>query len=95
MSVVMCWPPMAIASAWTNSPRLKTAIVVVAGDVTVEEVRTLAEAAYGALRPNPDIKTRQRPQEPPHRAARRLELKDPRAGNASVRPRARRRRSTC
>src|SRR5882724_315809 len=61
------------------------AIVVVAGDVTVDEVKTLAEAAYGALRPNPDIKTRQRPQEPPHRAARRLELKDPRAGNASVR----------
>jgi zinc protease len=61
------------------------AIVVVAGDVTVEEVKTLAEAAYGALTPNPDIKKRQRPQEPPHRAARRLELKDPRAGNASVR----------
>jgi zinc protease len=61
------------------------AIVVVAGDVTVEEVKTLAEAAYGALRPNPDIKNRQRPQEPPHRAARRVELKDPRAGNASVR----------
>ena len=61
------------------------AIVVVAGDVTVEEVKALAEAAYGALKPNPDIKTRQRPQEPPHRAARRVELKDPRAGNASVR----------
>ena len=61
------------------------AIVVVAGDVTVDEVKALAEAAYGALKPNPDIKTRQRPQEPPHRAARRVELKDPRAGNASVR----------
>src|SRR4051794_38271278 len=61
------------------------AIVVVAGDVTVEEVKTLAEAAYGGLKPNPDIKVRQRPQEPPHRAARRLELRDPRAGNASVR----------
>ena len=61
------------------------AIVVVAGDVTVEEVKALAEAAYGALKPNPGIKLRQRPQEPPHRAARRVELKDPRAGNASVR----------
>jgi len=61
------------------------AIVVVAGDVTVDEVRTLAEAAYGALKPNPDIKPRKRPEEPPHRAPRRVELKDPRAGNASVR----------
>jgi zinc protease len=61
------------------------AIVVVAGDVTVNEVKALAEAAYGALPPNPAIKPRKRAQEPPHRAARRLELKDPRAGNASVR----------
>src|SRR5215468_8831885 len=61
------------------------AIVVVAGDVTVEEVKALAEAAYGALKPNLDIKQRVRPQEPPHRAPRRVELKDPRAGNASVR----------
>jgi zinc protease len=61
------------------------AIVVVAGDVSVDEVKSLAEAAYGSLKPNPDIKQRVRPQEPPHRAPRRVELKDPRAGNASVR----------
>jgi len=61
------------------------AIVVVAGDVTVEEVKALAEANYGKLKPNPDIKARVRPQEPPHRSPRRVELKDPRAGNASVR----------
>jgi zinc protease len=61
------------------------AIVVVAGDVTADEVKALAEATYGALKPNPAIKARQRPQEPPHKAPRRLELKDPRAGNASVR----------
>ncbi len=61
------------------------AIVVVAGDVSVDEVRNLAQAAYGSLKPNPDIKERVRPQEPPHRAPRRVELKDPRAGNASVR----------
>jgi zinc protease len=61
------------------------AIVVVAGDVTPDEVKKLAEAAYGALEPNPDIKPRVRPTEPPQRAARRVELKDPRAGNASVR----------
>jgi zinc protease len=61
------------------------AIVIVAGDVTVEEVKVLAEATYGPLKANPSIQTRLRPQEPPHRAARRVELKDPRAGNASVR----------
>ncbi len=61
------------------------AIVVVAGDVTVEEVKALAEATYGPLKPNPEIKARKRPQEPPHRSPRRVELKDPRAGNASVR----------
>src|SRR5262245_47914655 len=61
------------------------AIVVVAGDVSLDEVKRLAEAAYGPLKPNPDIKQRVRAQEPPHRAPRRVELKDPRAGNASVR----------
>jgi zinc protease len=61
------------------------AIVVVAGDVTADEVRGLAEAAYSGLKPNPDIKPRARPQEPPHKAPRRVEVKDPRAGNASVR----------
>ncbi len=61
------------------------AIVIVAGDVTVEEVKALTEATYGPLKPNPEIKTRMRPQEPPHRGPRRVELKDPRAGNASVR----------
>jgi zinc protease len=60
-------------------------VVVVAGDVTVDEVKALAEATYGALELNPGIKSRLRPQEPPHRAPRRVELKDPRAGNASVR----------
>ncbi|MGE0854310.1 MAG: M16 family metallopeptidase [Hyphomicrobiaceae bacterium] len=61
------------------------AIVVVAGDVSVDEVKTLAESVYGSLRSSPDIKPRTRAQEPPHRAPRRVELKDPRAGNASVR----------
>ena len=30
------------------------AIVVVAGDITADEVKTMAEAAYGSLKPNPD-----------------------------------------
>ncbi|KAB2942550.1 MAG: insulinase family protein [Hyphomicrobium sp.] len=59
------------------------AILVVAGDVTPEEVKRLAEETYGKLPANPEVDGRTRPQEPPHIAARRLTLKDPRAGNAS------------
>ncbi len=61
------------------------AILVVAGDVTPEEVKRLADETYGKIPSNPAIKPRVRPQEPPARAPRRVELKDPRAGNASVR----------
>ena len=53
------------------------AILVVAGDVTPEEVRSLAEKHYGPLAPSgrpPDA----RPQEPPHRAPRRVEMRDAR-----------------
>ncbi len=59
------------------------AILVVAGDVTPEEVKRLAENTYGKLPANPDVDGRERPQEPPQIAARRVVLKDPRAGNAS------------
>ena len=59
------------------------AILVVTGDITPEELRPLAEATYGKLPANADVKARARPQEPPHRAARRIELKDPRAGRPS------------
>jgi zinc protease len=61
------------------------AILVVTGDVQPEEVKALAEATYGKLPPNPAVAKRERPQEPEQRAPRRVELKDPRAGNASVR----------
>jgi zinc protease len=61
------------------------AIVVVTGDVEPEQVKALAEATYGKLPPNPAIASRVRPLEPEHRAPRRVEYKDPRAGNASVR----------
>ncbi len=59
------------------------AILVVSGDVTPEEVKRLAEQTYGKLPANPDVDGRTRPQEPPQIVARRLTLKDPRAGNAS------------
>jgi zinc protease len=60
------------------------AILVVTGDITPEELKPLAESIYGSIPPNPDVKARARPQEPPHRAARRIELKDPRAGKPSL-----------
>jgi len=59
------------------------AILVVAGDVTPEEVKRLAEETYGKVPANPSVDRRQRPTDPPYIASRRLELKDPRAGNAS------------
>jgi zinc protease len=61
------------------------AIVVVTGDVDPDAVKALAEATYGKLPANPQVAKRVRPQEPEQRAPRRVELKDPRAGNASVR----------
>ena len=56
------------------------AIVVVAGDVTPEKVRALAEEHYGALAPTGGLGPRTRPQEPPQRAARRVSYADPRVG---------------
>jgi zinc protease len=56
------------------------AILVVTGDVTPEEVRKLAEETYGKIPRNPNVMAQERPGEPPHRAERRLVLKDPRAG---------------
>jgi zinc protease len=62
------------------------AIVVVTGDVEPNEVKALAEATYGKLPSNPQVVTeRVRPQEPEQRAPRRVELKDARAGNSSIR----------
>lgn len=61
------------------------AILVVAGDVTVDEVKKLANETYGQIPANPAIKAkRERPQEPPQLVARRLELDDPRAGKPSM-----------
>lgn len=60
------------------------AILVVTGDVTADEVKALAEETYGRIPSNKQVTWLPRPQEPPHRAARRVELKDQRAGRASV-----------
>ena len=52
------------------------AILVVAGDVQPEEVKALAEQYYGPLEPS-GVVAYMRPQEPPHRAARRVTMTDP------------------
>lgn len=59
------------------------AILVVAGDVAPATVRALAEQHYGPIPPSnrpPDA----RPQEPPHRAARRVEMRDARVRQPHV-----------
>jgi len=57
------------------------AILVVAGDVTPEQVKTMAEATYGKIPANPAVGAeRVRPQEPEFSVARRLSYEDPRAG---------------
>ncbi len=58
------------------------AILVVAGDVTPETVRPLAEKYYGTIA-RADTPPRARTEEPPHRAERRVVLKDGRVAQPS------------
>ena len=60
------------------------AILVVAGDVTADEVRKLAEETYGKIAPRAQIGPRQRPQEPEQRSARTVTLADPRVTQPSL-----------
>jgi zinc protease len=60
------------------------AILVVSGDVSPDEVHALAKEIYGPLKPSEAIGPRQRPGEPEHRAPRRVDYADPRAGKPSV-----------
>jgi zinc protease len=53
------------------------AILVVAGDVTPEAVRAMAERHFGPHQPSGNPRA-DRVQEPPHLAARRVEMRDPR-----------------
>ena len=59
------------------------AVLVVSGDVTVEEVRPLTERYYGAV-PRKDVPERVRVQEPQQWAGRRVELASPRVGQPSL-----------
>ncbi len=60
------------------------ATLVIAGDVTPEQVRALAEKHYGPLQPSEGIVPRLRPQEPPQPAERRITLEDERVSNPYV-----------
>jgi zinc protease len=60
------------------------AILVVAGDVTPDDVRKLAEAHYGPVKPSDGIVPRVRPTEPPTLAERRVILKDARVSEPYV-----------
>src|SRR5712675_677975 len=60
------------------------AILIVAGDVTADQVRSLAEETYGKVPRITEIKPRMRPQEPVQEAARTVTLADPRVTQPSV-----------
>jgi zinc protease len=60
------------------------AVLVVAGDVEIDEVRALAEATYGEVPRNENIPERVRPAEPVHHADRNVTLRDSRVGTPSV-----------
>ena len=64
--------------------RPNNAILVVAGDITAEKLRPLAEKYYGGIEAKP-VPPRIRAQEPPHNAARRVILKDARVRQPSWR----------
>jgi len=58
------------------------AVLVVAGDITAAKLKPLAEKYYGAIPAAPAI-ARERPSEPPQRAARRVAYTDPRVRQPS------------
>jgi len=60
------------------------AVLVVAGDIGVEEVKALAESTYGKVQPTTEIGPRLRPQEPEPVAARQVTLVDRRVGQPNL-----------
>lgn len=60
------------------------ATLVIAGDVTPDSVKALAEKYYGPLKPSEGIMPRVRPQEPPQLAERRITLEDERVSEPYV-----------
>jgi zinc protease len=60
------------------------AVLVIAGDVTADDVKALAESTYGKVRPTAEIGPRIRPQEPEPVAVRQVSLADPRVAQPSL-----------
>jgi zinc protease len=60
------------------------AILVVAGDADADEVIAMAERHYGVIPANPAIRPRERVEEPPQIAERRLVMEDPRVAQPYV-----------
>src|SRR6186997_1856042 len=60
------------------------AVLVVAGDITADEVKTLAEATYGKVARVSDLPPRKRPKEPDQRSVRTVTLSDPRVAQPSL-----------
>jgi zinc protease len=60
------------------------AILIIAGDVTPEEVKQLAEETYGRVPRVAEVKPRVRPQEPKQDAPRTVTLSDPRVTQPSL-----------
>jgi zinc protease len=60
------------------------AVLVVAGDVDAAEVELLAKKYYGPLEPTVDLPVRERPQDPPNLAERRLIFEDARVAQPYV-----------
>jgi zinc protease len=60
------------------------AVVVVAGDVTGDEVKAIAERTYGQVARVTEVPPRVRPQEPPPVAVRQVTMADPRVAQPSL-----------
>ncbi|WP_370228223.1 M16 family metallopeptidase [Cognatishimia sp.] len=60
------------------------AILIVAGDVQPEDVRALADKYYGVIPANPNLKPRQRTEEPPQLSERRMVYRDARVAQEYV-----------
>ena len=60
------------------------AVLIVAGDITAEEVKKLAEETYAEVEPVAKVGPRKRPMEPVHEAPRTVTLADPRVQQPSL-----------
>ena len=73
------------ALAWYDAHYApNAAVLVVAGDVTADQVKKLAQEYYGPIPPKPEATRAPRPQEPTQRAERRIEMSDPRVPQPSI-----------